>query len=67
MLEPAHAVDDNWILAPLSGRITASQFAAVFVQHLAEGRHLEEAHLKLFASTFEGVGKVGRENGFPQL
>lgn len=62
MLEQAHAIDDNWILAPLSGRIAAFEFAAVFVQHFAEGRH--PAHLKLFASTFEGAGKVSRESGF---
>lgn len=44
---------DNWISAPLSGRMPDFQVAAVFAQHLGGGRHPEEAHLKLFASTLQ--------------
>lgn len=67
MQEHVHTIDDNWILAPLSGRMSAFQFGAVFAQHLADMRYPEEAHVKLFASFFERVDEVGRKNGISLL
>lgn len=55
-----HIIDDNWILAPLSGRMQLFSLEPVCTASCWG----EEAHVKLFATVFEGVDKVGRENDF---